>query len=154
MFFHFLNFESSAAALVFDLPLCTLTDTEGKPRKARVRNIFKNSSKNTIFNEHPVLNIKLNIWYSHASWQLMAAIFTITVQLVYSFYFTWWPNRRGPRAQSGLPVFRVSRQVAHLGGEKYKLVIENRRISWYFCFKELVHYKWENITITFNLLNF
>ena len=37
----FLNSASSAAvALVFDLPLCTLIDTEGKPREARVRNIF------------------------------------------------------------------------------------------------------------------
>ena len=35
----FLNSASSAAALVFDLPLCTLTDSEGKPRKARVRSI-------------------------------------------------------------------------------------------------------------------
>ena len=37
VFFHkmiFLNSASSAAAgLVFDLPLCTLTDTEGKPKK-------------------------------------------------------------------------------------------------------------------------
>ena len=31
---------SSAAALVFDLQLCTHTDSEGKPREARVRNIF------------------------------------------------------------------------------------------------------------------
>ena len=36
----FLNSVSSAATLVFDLPLCTHTDTEGKPREARVRNIF------------------------------------------------------------------------------------------------------------------
>ena len=50
----FLNSASSAAALVFDLPLCTLNDTEGKPRKARVWNIFQNLRKNTIFNEHPV----------------------------------------------------------------------------------------------------
>ena len=36
----FLNSSSSAAVLVFDLPLCTHTDTtEGKPREARVRNI-------------------------------------------------------------------------------------------------------------------
>ena len=51
----FLNSASSATALVFYLPgVCTHTDTEGKQRKARVRNIFKNSEKNTIFNEHPV----------------------------------------------------------------------------------------------------
>ena len=37
----FLNSASSAAALVFDLPLSTLTDTEGKPRKARVRKLFQ-----------------------------------------------------------------------------------------------------------------
>ena len=36
----FLNSASSTAALVFGLPLCTHTDTEGKPREARVRNIF------------------------------------------------------------------------------------------------------------------
>ena len=51
----FLNSASSAAALVFYLPgVCTHTDTEVRQRKARVGNIFKNSEKNTIFNEHPV----------------------------------------------------------------------------------------------------
>ena len=51
----FLNSANSAAALVFYLPgVCTHTDTEGKQRKARVRNIFKNSEKNTIFNEQLV----------------------------------------------------------------------------------------------------
>ena len=50
----FLNSASSAAAPVFDLPLCTHTDTEGKPEKARVQNIFLNLRKNTIFNEHTV----------------------------------------------------------------------------------------------------
>ena len=54
-FFIFLNSASSAAALVFYLPgVCTHNDTDGKQRKARVRNIFKNSEKNTILNEHPV----------------------------------------------------------------------------------------------------
>ena len=52
----FLNSASSASALVFYLPgVCTHTDTEGKQRKARVRNILEKSEKNTIFNEHPVL---------------------------------------------------------------------------------------------------
>ena len=52
----FFNSVSSAAALVFYLPgVCTHTDIEGKQRKARVRNIFKDSEKNTIFNEHPVV---------------------------------------------------------------------------------------------------
>ena len=32
----FLNSASSAAALVFYLPLCTLTDTEGKPRETGI----------------------------------------------------------------------------------------------------------------------
>ena len=42
----FLNSVSSAAALVFYLPcMCTHTDTEGKPRKARVRNILESSEK-------------------------------------------------------------------------------------------------------------
>ena len=51
----FLNSASSAAALVFYLPgVCVHNDTEGKQRNARVGNIFKNSEKNTIFNEHPV----------------------------------------------------------------------------------------------------
>ena len=36
----FLNSVCSAAVLVFDLALCTHTDTEGKPRMARDRNIF------------------------------------------------------------------------------------------------------------------
>ena len=49
----FLNSASSAAALVFDLPLCT--HTEGKPREARVRIIFQNLRNNTIFNGHPVV---------------------------------------------------------------------------------------------------
>ena len=52
----FLNSASSAAALVFYLPgVCTHTDTEGKQRKTRGRNILKSSEKNTIFNEHPVV---------------------------------------------------------------------------------------------------
>ena len=38
--------------------VCTHTDTEGKQRKARVRNILKSSEKNTIFNEKPVDNVK------------------------------------------------------------------------------------------------
>ena len=51
----FLNSASSAAALVFYLPgVCTHNDTEGKQRKAWVRNILKSSKKNTIFNEHHV----------------------------------------------------------------------------------------------------
>ena len=51
----FLNSASYAAALVFYLPgVCTHNDTEGKQREARVRDIFKNLRKNTIFNEHPV----------------------------------------------------------------------------------------------------
>ena len=65
----FLNSASSAAELVFYLPLCTHTDTKGKPREARVWNIILNPQKNTIFNEHPVLETKvkllakaLNIW--------------------------------------------------------------------------------------------
>ena len=41
----FLNSASSAAALVFDLPLCTNTDTEGKLKEARVWNIFQNLRK-------------------------------------------------------------------------------------------------------------
>ena len=42
----FLNSASSAAALVFYLPgVCTHTDTEGKQRKTRVRNILKSLEK-------------------------------------------------------------------------------------------------------------
>ena len=42
----FLNSASFAAALVFYQPgVCTHTDTEGKQRKAKVRNIFKKSEK-------------------------------------------------------------------------------------------------------------
>ena len=52
----FLNSASSAAALEFYLSgVCTHTDTEGKQSTARVHNILKSSGKNTIFNEHPVL---------------------------------------------------------------------------------------------------
>ena len=57
----FLNSVSSAAALVFYLPgVCTHTDTKGKQRKARVRNILKSSEINTIFDEHPVFHDKRN----------------------------------------------------------------------------------------------
>ena len=53
-FFIFLNSASSAAALVFYLPgVCTHDDTEGKERKAGVRNILK-SSKKTQYSEYPV----------------------------------------------------------------------------------------------------
>ena len=56
----FLNSASSALALVFYLPgVCTHTDTKGKQRKTRVRNILKSLKKNTIFNEHPVLYSEL-----------------------------------------------------------------------------------------------
>ena len=42
----FLDSASSAAALVFYLPgVCTHTDTKGRQRKARVRNILKSSKK-------------------------------------------------------------------------------------------------------------
>ena len=42
----FLNSASSAAAVVFYLPgVCTHTDTEGKQRKTRVRNILKSLEK-------------------------------------------------------------------------------------------------------------
>ena len=54
----FLNYASSAAALVFYLPGMT-TDNEGKQRKVRVWNVLKSSKKNTIFNEHPVQGIIL-----------------------------------------------------------------------------------------------
>ena len=48
----FLNSASSAAALVFYLPgVCTHTDTEGKQSPE----YFLKFSKNTIFNEHPVV---------------------------------------------------------------------------------------------------
>ena len=53
----FLNSSSAAAALVFDLPLYTHTDTEGEQRKARVQNISKSSEKtqylmNTLYMGH------------------------------------------------------------------------------------------------------
>ena len=64
----FLNSASSAAALVFYLPgVCTHTDTEGKQRKARVRNILKDSKKtqylmNTLYLKafEPVIFLKLS----------------------------------------------------------------------------------------------
>ena len=61
----FLNAASSAAALVFYLPdMCTHTDTEGKQRKTRVRNILKSLEKNTIFNEHPVVKVLARALYT------------------------------------------------------------------------------------------
>ena len=51
----FLNSASSAAAPpVFDLPLCTLTVTEGKPERGQSPEYISKSLKNTIYNEHPV----------------------------------------------------------------------------------------------------
>ena len=56
-FFDFLNSAKSATALVFYLRgVCTHTDTEGKQRGVRVRNILKSSGENTIFNKHLVTN--------------------------------------------------------------------------------------------------
>ena len=46
----FLNPASSAAALVFDLPLCTHTVTEGKQSPEYIKNL----QKNTIFIQQPV----------------------------------------------------------------------------------------------------
>ena len=40
---------------------CVHTDSVGKPRETRVRNIFKIFEKNTIFNEHPVVLMKYRI---------------------------------------------------------------------------------------------
>ena len=61
----FLNSASSVVALVFYLlVVCTHTDTEGKQRKARIRNILKSSEKNTIFNEHPVQYIYIYVYLS------------------------------------------------------------------------------------------
>ena len=58
----FLNSASYAAALVFYLPgVCTHSDTEGKQRKAGVQNILKPSEKNTIFNEHPVQQSRIEL---------------------------------------------------------------------------------------------
>ena len=50
----FLNSASVAAALVFDLPLCTHTDTtEGNRERPESGIYFKIFEKNTIFNEKP-----------------------------------------------------------------------------------------------------
>ena len=66
---NFLNSASSAAVLVFYLPVvCTHTDTEGKQREARVQNISKSSEKNTIFNEHPVLDIQYSLFEEFAAY--------------------------------------------------------------------------------------
>ena len=40
MLWFFLTLPVLLQALGFDLPLCTHTDTKGKPREARIRNIF------------------------------------------------------------------------------------------------------------------
>ena len=45
--------------LVFDLPLCTLTGTEEKPRREQSGIYFKIYEKYTIFNEHPVYEPEL-----------------------------------------------------------------------------------------------
>ena len=57
----FLNYASSVAALVFHLPgMCTHTNTKGKQREARVRNIFQIFWKktqyllNTLYQKHKV----------------------------------------------------------------------------------------------------
>ena len=43
----FLNSASFAAVLVFDLPLCTQTDTEGKPRERQESGIYLKIFENT-----------------------------------------------------------------------------------------------------------
>ena len=45
-----MNSVSSYAALVFYLPLCTLTDTEEKPREARDWNIYIFEKKQYLMN--------------------------------------------------------------------------------------------------------
>ena len=52
-FLKMLRFFWTLPVLGFDLPLCTHTDTEGKPREE----YFLKSSKKTQFNEHPVYEI-------------------------------------------------------------------------------------------------
>ena len=74
----FLNSASSAAtALVFDLPLCTLSDTEGKNRARPESGIyFKIFKKNTIFNEDPVFDTNPPQTYAPA-WP------TTTLKMIY-----------------------------------------------------------------------
>ena len=91
----FLNSACSAAVLVFYLPVvCTHTDTEGKQRKARVRNILKSSEKNTIFNEHHVCK------YNKACqnkckqrWQGISAILSYVLSNDISILHTGWSRK-------------------------------------------------------------
>ena len=54
----FLTYASTAAALVFYLPSeCTHTDTEGKQRKIRVRNILKSLEKTQYLMNTLYLNV-------------------------------------------------------------------------------------------------
>ena len=100
----FLNSASSAAALVFYLPgVCTHTDTEGKQRKARVRNIFENSDKNTIFNEHPVSKNKRglttwslfkSLWVRCLSHLVLDAVHLYNINLSLCLSWHWHRHRR------------------------------------------------------------
>ena len=66
----FLNSAGSAATLVFYLPgVCTHTDTKGKQRTARVRNILTIFGKNTICNEHPVYVDVMYVVHSYPTFQ-------------------------------------------------------------------------------------
>ena len=75
IFVIFLNSASSAAALVFYLPgVCTHTGTEGKQRKARVRNILKSLQNimNTLYlciaSPYSVRSsVTLAPWFAHLS---------------------------------------------------------------------------------------
>ena len=58
----FLNSASSAAALVFYLPgVCTHSDSEGKKRKARARNILKSSEKT----QYLMNTLCINMYFSY-----------------------------------------------------------------------------------------
>ena len=58
----FLNSASSAAALGFDLPLCTHTDTEGKPREAAESGIYFEIFKKTQYLMNTLYNHRYNAY--------------------------------------------------------------------------------------------
>ena len=61
-FYDFLNSASSTAALV---PTCQVFVHRGKTEKGQSPEYFKIFGKNTIFNEHPVLQVSENKMFSY-----------------------------------------------------------------------------------------
>ena len=93
----FLNSASSAAALGFYLPRrCTNTDTEGKQRRNRVRNIFEFQEK-TQYLMNTLYLIEQSVKFIYPRKIIVFEYFLFFSIL--SHYFAWYPTQKECESQ-------------------------------------------------------